>query len=197
MTPKMMVLCALASGPGTRREVRKRLDDRWPAAGFDRNAAYNNLPELVAEGLAVVVETGVWQADICYEIAEAGWSNIRDWIADWPPRPALREPIPAKARLARLGELPGIIGMARALAERCTEESDKAHDKLTARERLREKMQPLDADEEFDAEIMVAQFEDEVRAWQDLSARWLKYANHLEGIYVRFSTKAQQADEGG
>jgi len=87
--------------------------------------------------------------------------------------------------------------MARALAERCTEESDKAHDKLTSRERLREKMQPLDAGEEFDAEIMVAQFEDEVGAWQDLSARWLKYADHLERIYVRFSKEVQQADEGG
>lgn len=193
----MMVLGALASGPGTSAEIQKRLADLWPAADFDRNAAHGNLPGLAAAGLAVVVEEGVRQANVRYEITGAGWVHIRDWVAQWPPALALREPIPAKARLARLDELPSIIDMSRALAVRCTEESDKAHGKLTSRERLRAKAQPRDADEEYDAAMSVVQLEDEVLTWSDFAARWLKFANNVEREYVRFSKGAQDADEGG
>ena len=135
--------------------------------------------------------------NVRYEITGAGWVHIRDWVAQWPPALALREPIPAKARLARLDELPSIIDMSRALAVRCTEESDKAHGKLTSRERLRAKAQPRDADEEYDAAMSVVQLEDEVLTWSDFAARWLKFANNVEREYVRFSKGAQDADEGG
>jgi len=197
MTAKMMVLGVMASGPGSAAELQKRLEDLWPAAGFESNAAYNSLPVLAEAGYAHVVEEGMRQVDNRYEITEAGWAHIRGWAADWPPDPVLREPIHAKARLAKLEKLPDVIAMARAQAERCTEESDRAHGKLTSRERLLAKAPPRNHNEELDAALMVAQFEDEALAWSDLAARRQKYANIVQGIYERFSKEARQAGDEG
>lgn len=197
MTAKMMVLGVMASRPGTAGELQKRLEDLWPAARFESNAAYNSLPVLAEAGYAHVVEEGTRQVDSRYEITEAGWAHIRKWVADWPPDPVLREPIHAKARLAKVEQLSEIIAMARAQAERCAEESDRAHGKLTSRERLLAKAPPRDVEEELDAALMVAQFEDEALAWSDLAARRQKYANHVQRIYDRFSKEARQAGNGG
>jgi DNA-binding PadR family transcriptional regulator len=194
MSAKLMVLGVLASGSGTAAAVQKRLEDYWPSAGFETNAAHNSLPALAEAGCARVVEAGTRPIDHRYGITEQGWVLIRTWVADWPPATLLRDPVPTKARLAKLEELPEVIAMAEAQAERCTEESDRAHGKLTSRERVLAKAPPRTVDEEFGALVIVAQLEDEALAWLDLSVRKGKYAKRMQEIYDRFSGEA--GDEG-
>jgi DNA-binding PadR family transcriptional regulator len=195
MTPRMMVLAATVASSGTTAEIQKRLVDFWPAADFDSNAAHTNLPSLAEAGFLDLVE-GSRPTENRYEINEDGWALIRKWVARWPPDPALREAIHAKAKLARLEELPSVIAMVKAQAERCRSESDRAQGKLLSHERLLEKVPPRDTDEQFSSEIRGAQFEDEALAWGDLAARREKYAGNLQRIYDRVSKEARRADSG-
>jgi hypothetical protein len=196
MTPRMMVLAATVAGSGTTAEIQKRLIEIWPAADFDRNAAHTNLPLLAEAGFVDLAE-GARPTESRYEINDSGWAHIRKWVARWPPDPALREAIHAKAKLARLEELPLVIAMVKAQAERCRTESDQAQGKLLSHERLLEKVPPRDIDEQFSAEIRGAQFEDEALAWGDLAARREKYAGNLQRIHDRFSKEARKADSEG
>jgi DNA-binding PadR family transcriptional regulator len=196
MTPRMMVLAATVAGAGTTAEIQKRLVELWPAADFDRNAAHTNLPLLADAGLVELIE-GAQPKENRYEINDAGWAHIRKWVARWPPDPALREAIHAKAKLARPEELPLVIAMVKAQAERCGIESDQAQGKLLSHERLLEKVPPRNVAEQFDAAIRGAQFEDEALAWGDLAARREKYAGNLQRIYDRFSGEARKADSEG
>jgi DNA-binding PadR family transcriptional regulator len=197
MTPRLLVLGARGAGWVTTAEIQKRLVELWPAADFDRNAAHTNLPLLAEAGFVDPVERGARPTETRYEINDAGWSHIREWVAHWPPDPALREAIHAKAKLARLEELPLVIAMVNAQAERCRTESDRAQGKLLSHERLLEKVPPRDAAEQFGAEIRGAQFQDEALAWGDLAARREKYASNLRRIYDRFSAAARKADGEG
>jgi DNA-binding PadR family transcriptional regulator len=195
MTPRMMVLAATVAGTGTTAEIQKRLVEVWPSADFDRNAAHTNLPLLAEAGL-VDLEVGARPTENRYAINETGWAHIRKWVARWPPDPALREPIHAKAKLARIEELPLLIAMDTAQANRCSTASDQAQGKLVTHERLLEKVPPRTLDEQFDAEMRGAQFEDEALAWGDIAARRAKHATRLQKIYDRFSEEARKASEG-
>jgi DNA-binding PadR family transcriptional regulator len=195
MTPQMMVLCATIAGPGTFSEVQKRLVAMWPAADFDSNAAHGNLPSLAEKGLLEIVERGERKAEDLYAINDKGWAHIRKWVASWPPDPALREPIPAKTSLARLDQLPLLIEMDRAQAERCRAASDAAQAKLLSEERLREKRPPRNPSEEFNAAIRVAQLKHETLAWGDIAAQLDNHADDLEMILEQFSER-QAGGEG-
>jgi DNA-binding PadR family transcriptional regulator len=196
MTPQMMVLGATIAGPGTVAEIQKRLLDLWPAADFEENAAHSNLPLLADKGLVEVVERGQRKPEDRYAINERGWAHIREWVARWPPDPALREPIPAKTQLARLEEFPLLVEMARAQAERCRDASDRAQGKLLSTERLLQKRPPGNVEEEFSVATRVAQLKDEALAWADIAARRDNYADDLERIVQRFSGEAHGAGEG-
>ncbi|HTU79400.1 MAG TPA: hypothetical protein VMF09_11625 [Solirubrobacteraceae bacterium] len=187
MTPQMMVLCATIAGPGTISEVQKRLVALWPAADFDSNASHSNLPSLAAKGLLERVEQGERQTEDVYALNDKGWAHIRKWVASWPPDPALREPITAKARLARLDQLPLLIEMARAQAERCRAASDAAQARLLSEERILEKRAPRNTNEEFNAAIRVAQLKHETLVWSDIAVQFDNYADDLEKTFKRFS----------
>jgi DNA-binding PadR family transcriptional regulator len=195
MTPQMMVLGATIAGPGTIAEIQKRLVELWPAADFDGNASHTNLPLLADKELVDVVERGERKVENRYAINDKGWAHIREWVARWPPDPALREPIPAKTRLARLEDLPFLIEMARAQAERCGGASDSAQGKLVSEERLLEKRPPRNADEEFSVAIRVAQGKLESLGWGDLQAQYENYADDVERIFKRFSKGERPDDE--
>ncbi|HYB23188.1 MAG TPA: hypothetical protein VED41_05290 [Solirubrobacteraceae bacterium] len=195
MTPQMMVLGAVAAEPGTAKEIQKRLVDLWPAADFDRNAAHTNLPLLEEAGHVRLLEEGAAPAQNRYEITEAGWEHIREWVSRWPPDPRFREAIHGKAAFARLEDLPEIVRMARAQQERFQTESDKAQGKLLSMERLQAKVPPRNLDEELSAAINLAHLRDMTLYWGDLAARREKYADELQEIHQRFATKARQANE--
>jgi DNA-binding PadR family transcriptional regulator len=195
MTPQMMVLCATIAGPGTFSEVQKRLVAMWPAADFDSNAAHSNLPSLAEKGFLEIVERGEGKSKDVYAINDSGWARIRKWVASWPPDPALREPIPAKTSLARLDQLPLLIEMDRAQAERCRAASDAAQAKLLAEERLREKRPPRNSSEEYNSAIWVAQLKHETLAWADVAVQLDNHADDLEMVFQRFS-ESQVGDEG-
>jgi DNA-binding PadR family transcriptional regulator len=192
----MMVLAATVAGSGTTAEIQKRLVELWPAADFDRNAAHTNLPHLAEAGFIDLLESGAQKKENRYEINDAGWGHIREWVALSPPDPALREAVHAKAKLARLEQFPLLIAMTKAQATRCSTKSDVAQGKLLSHERLLGKLPPKNLDEQFDAEIRSAQFEGETLAWGDEAARWEKYAARLKKIYDRFSEEARKADSG-
>jgi DNA-binding PadR family transcriptional regulator len=195
MTPQMMVLGATIAGPGTIAEIQKRLVELWPAADFDGNASHTNLPLLADKELVDVVERGERKTENRYAINDKGWAHIREWVARWPPAPALREPIPAKTRLARLEDLPFLIEMTRAHAKRCGNSSDTAQGKLVSQERLLEKRPPCNVEEEFDVAVQVAQGKHESVAWGDSQAQLENYADDLERIYKRFSKTEHPDDE--
>jgi DNA-binding PadR family transcriptional regulator len=194
MTPQMMVLGAIASGPGTAQQVQKRLVELWPAAKFPRNAAYSNLPRLQAQGYVRVVEQGEKPSQTLYAIDKAGWAHLREWVSDWPPDPAQREAIHGKAQFATLDELPGLVRMVRAQEKQAHAESDKAQGKLLSQQRLQSKLPPRDWEEEFGAAITMANLKDLTLYWSDIAARRKAYADALEDIEDEFSAKARLAD---
>jgi DNA-binding PadR family transcriptional regulator len=195
MTPQMMVLGAIASGPGTVMEVQRRLSDLWPAADFSRNAAHTNLPLLEDRGYVRVVEKGEEQSQNLYAIAEAGWTHLREWVSHWPPDPANREAIQGKAQFATLEDLPEILRMVRAQQERCQAESDKAQGKLLSEQRLQSKLPPRGWAEELGAELRMANLKDLTLYWSDIAARRKAYGDEVEEIYQRFSARAPLASE--
>lgn len=197
MTPQMMVLGAIASGPGTVMQVQKRLADLWPAADFSRNAAHTNLPLLEERGYVRVVEKGEEPPQNRYAIAEEGWAHLRDWVSRWPPDPANREAIHGKAQFATLEDLPEILRMVRAQQERCQAESDKAQGKLLSEQRLQSKLPPRGWAEELGAELRMANLRDLTLYWGDIAARRRAYGDEVEEIYEQFSARARLAGEEG
>ncbi len=195
MTPQMMVLGAAAAGPGTVKEIQKRLVDLWPAADFHSNAAHTNVPLLEAAGHMRLIEEGGERAQSRYEITERGWERVRSWVSRWPPDPPFREAIHGKAQFARLDQVPELVKMVRAQEERFKTASDRAQGKLLSEERLQEKVPPRGWLEEFNAAINVAQLKDETLYWADIAARREKYGDELEEIHERFAEKARQASE--
>lgn len=192
MTPQMMVLGAIASGPGTVMEVQKRLADLWPAADFSRNSAHTNLPLLEDRGYVHVVEKSEEPSRNRYEIAESGWAHLREWVRHWPPDPANREAIHGKTQFATLEDLPEILRMVRAQQERCQAESDKAQGKLLSEQRLQSKMPPQGWADELGAELRMANLKDLTLYWSDIAARRKAYGDEIEEIYRRLSTRASE-----
>jgi DNA-binding PadR family transcriptional regulator len=197
MTPQMMVLGTLAAGPGTVREIQKRLVHQWPSADFSANAAHSNLPVLEEQGYVRLVEEGGKPSQNHYAISEAGWAHIREWVSRWPPDPANREAIHGKAQFATLQDLPELVRMVRDQQERCQAESDKAHGKLLSEQRLQSKLPPRDLAEELGAALRIATLRDLTLFWGDYAARRKAYGDALEEIHQRFSTKAQLASTEG
>ncbi len=196
MTPQMMVLGAVASGgPGTAREVQKRLANLWPGADFSRNAALTNLPVLAARGYLRVVEEGEEPSQNRYAIVEAGMAHLHEWVSRWPPDPANREAIHVKTQFAALEDLPEIVRMVRAQQEYCQKESDKAQTRLLAEERVRSKLPPRDWAEELDADLRKANLEDLTLYWGDIADRRNAYGDKVDEIYKRFSARARPAGE--
>jgi DNA-binding PadR family transcriptional regulator len=191
LTSRIMVLGALARGPGTALEIKARLNDLLPGAGYDRNTAHMSLPALAAEGCARVIEEGAVPSQARYEITEAGMAEIRDWVRRPEPDSAVRDPIHGKAVFARLDDLPILIGYARAKEQHYRAVADKAQAKLLSAERIREKAAPRTREEELSEELWCAVLEDLTRYWEGLATNREKFANNLDEIRERFS----QADD--
>jgi DNA-binding PadR family transcriptional regulator len=195
MTPQMMVLAATTAGPGTVREIQKRLVERWPSADFRKNSAHNNLPLLEEQGCVRLVEQGEKPSQDIYAIADMGWAALRTWVTRWPPDPANRDAIHVKVQFARLDDLPEIVRMVRAQESLCQEESDKAQARLLAAERLLSKRPPRNWEEELDAELKKAELEDVTLFWGDIAIRRKAYGDQVEDSYRRFSARARLAGE--
>lgn len=195
MTPQMMVLAATTAGPGTVREIQKRLVAQWPSADFSPNAAHSNLPSLEEQGYVRLVEGGEKPSQSCYAISEPGWTHLRSWVRNWPPEPASREAIHGKAAFASLEDLPEIVRMVRAQQEHCETASDKAQGKLLSEQRLQRKLPPSGWAEELGAELRMANLKDLTLYWGDIAARRRAYGDEVEEIYQRFSARARLAGE--
>lgn len=194
-TLQMIVLGAMVSGPGTVKEVQKRLADLWPGADISRNTAHTNLPLLVQRGYLRVIEEGEEPRESCDAMVDDGLAHLREWVSDWPSNPANREEIHVKTRFATLEELPEIVRMAKAQEEVSQRAGEKTQSKLLSDERLLAKLSPRDWEEEFEAEVRRVVLEDVTGGWEDLTARRKLFGEKVKEIYEKFSERLKE--EGG
>ena len=197
MTPKMMVLAATTQGPGTAKEIQKRLVDRWPWAAFRQNAAHDNLPALYEEGCLRLVERGDKPSGDLYEIADEGWTCLREWLRVRPPDPANRDPMHVKVQFSTLDELPERVREVRDIEEFCQKESDNAQAKLLAAERIRSRHPASELTEELDEELKLAELEDVTLFWGEYADRRKAYGDKVDEIYRRFSARRRLPDREG
>jgi DNA-binding PadR family transcriptional regulator len=186
-TLQMIVLGAMASGPGTTREVQKRLADVWPGAKISRNIAHTVLPRLVERGYLRVVEEGEKPRATRYELIDAGVVRLREWVPLWPSEVSHGDELHVKALFATLEDLPEIVRMAESRADARTAEAEKTQSKLLGSERLLAKVPPRTVEEEFQAELRKVVLEDVTRRWEDLAASSRLFSESVDEVYRRFA----------
>jgi DNA-binding PadR family transcriptional regulator len=187
----MMVLGLVAVEAGTVADTQRRLADRFPGTAFPKNSAHTNLPKLKDEGYVRMIGRGAKLSQDRYEVTDQGIGYLQEWIASFPPLPALRDPIHSRIEfaglegIASIEHLESILLHVRDQEKRCLAISDDAHEKLLAEQRLLARSSRKTWTERLSADLRLLRLKYVKLSWADEEDRRKSFGDELEEIIAR------------
>jgi hypothetical protein len=202
MSASMAVLCLVVEQTDTVAGVGVRLAQRFPDAGWARNAVHNNIPSLAKQGLVCLAKKGPpGKASLdTYRATSEGVAQVRKWIRESAVvPPVLRDALQGKLAFSEEAEdVLGLIATVRDEEDACRLKYADAHrGDMTARQvRLRRRSRGRRAIlEEMMGDVKLA---DEAAVWGFMVNRLKLLRENLKDVLEELegSGSVPGADDG-
>jgi len=180
LSASMAILGLVIERPDSISGVGRRLVERFPQAGFARNAAHNNMPSLHRQGLLHVLEGRGPSSLDRYEASPQGVERFREWMRDSQAAlPVLRDALRATLEyIAEEADVVALLEAVRVQEEACLAEYEASHTRLRAEQRAG-RLSPRDQSDWHTA-IHNALMTDEVMLWGTRAMRLKRLRESLQ-----------------